>query len=67
VVKWYKVMWSNQGSESDATWEREDYLREVIRNSINNGTLFKSRDEIFIRGRAVTPQVFGSYNCTYIS
>jgi hypothetical protein len=28
VVKWYKVMWSNQGSESDATWEREDYLRE---------------------------------------
>jgi hypothetical protein len=28
VVKWYKVMWSNQGSESVATWEREDYLRE---------------------------------------
>jgi hypothetical protein len=28
VVKWYKVMWSNQGRESDATWEREDYLRE---------------------------------------
>jgi hypothetical protein len=28
VVKWYKVMWSNQGSESDATWEREDYLRD---------------------------------------
>jgi hypothetical protein len=24
VVKWYKVMWSNQGSESDATRERED-------------------------------------------
>jgi hypothetical protein len=21
VVRWYKVMWSNQGSESDATWE----------------------------------------------
>ena len=28
VVKFYKVMWSNQGSESDATWEREDYLRD---------------------------------------
>ena len=28
VVKFYKVMWSNQGSEHDATWEREDYLRE---------------------------------------
>ena len=22
VVKFYKVMWSNQGSERDATWER---------------------------------------------
>ena len=29
VVKFYKVMWSNQGSESDATWEREDYLKDV--------------------------------------
>ena len=28
VVKFYKVMWSNQGSERDATWKREDYLRE---------------------------------------
>ena len=28
MVKFYKVMWSNQGSELDATWEREDYLRE---------------------------------------
>jgi hypothetical protein len=28
VVKWYRVMWSNQGSESDATWVREDYLRD---------------------------------------
>jgi hypothetical protein len=31
VVKWYKVMWSNQGSESDATWEREDYLSDGYR------------------------------------
>jgi hypothetical protein len=22
-------MWSNQGSESDATWEWEDYLKDV--------------------------------------
>ena len=29
VVKFYKVMWSNQGSESDATWEREDCLKYV--------------------------------------
>jgi hypothetical protein len=32
----------------------------VIRNSINNGTLSKSRDELFIRGRAITPQVLAS-------
>jgi len=28
VIKFYKVMWNNH-SEWDATWEREDYLREV--------------------------------------
>jgi hypothetical protein len=27
VVKLYKVVWSNHG-EHDATWEREDYLRD---------------------------------------
>ena len=27
VIKFYKVMWNNH-SEQDATWEREDYLRE---------------------------------------
>jgi hypothetical protein len=47
---------------------REKIIYErVIRNSINNGTLSKSWDKIFIRGRAVTPQVFGSHNCTCIS
>ena len=28
VIKFYKVTWNNH-SEQDATWEREDYLREV--------------------------------------
>jgi hypothetical protein len=28
VIKFYKILWSNH-SERDATWEREDYLREV--------------------------------------
>ena len=28
VIKFYKVIWNNH-SEQDATWEREDYLREV--------------------------------------
>jgi hypothetical protein len=35
---------------------REKIIYErVIRNYINNGTLSKSRDEIFIRGRVVPP------------
>ena len=28
VIKFYKVVWNNH-CEQDATWEREDYLREV--------------------------------------
>ena len=28
VIKFYKVVWNNH-SEHDATWEREDFLREV--------------------------------------
>ena len=28
VIWFYKVLWNNH-SEQDATWEREDYLREV--------------------------------------
>ena len=28
VIKFYKVVWNNQ-SEQDATWEWENYLREV--------------------------------------
>ena len=50
VVKFDKVMWSNQGSESDATWKREDYLKDVYPTFIQNLTLFKPQDEIFIRG-----------------
>jgi len=30
VVKFYKVLWSNHGEE-DATWEIEDYLKEVYK------------------------------------
>ena len=28
VIKFYKVVWNNHGKQ-DATWEWEDYLREV--------------------------------------
>jgi hypothetical protein len=49
------VVWSNHG-ERDATWEREDYLKDNYSAfSMKNGMLFKSWDEIFIRGRAVAP------------
>jgi hypothetical protein len=42
VVKWYKVMWSNQGSESMLRGREKIIYKRVIRNSINNGTLSKS-------------------------
>jgi len=35
VVKFYKVLWSNHGEE-DATWETEDYLREVYKTFFEN-------------------------------
>ena len=50
IIKFYKVVWNNH-SEQDATWEREDYLREVYPAFSKNGTSCKSQDEVFIRGR----------------
>jgi len=35
VVKFYKVLWSNHGEE-DATWEAEDYLKEVYKAFFEN-------------------------------
>ena len=35
VVKFYKVLWSNHGEE-DATWETEDYLKEVYKTFFEN-------------------------------
>ena len=35
VVKFYKVFWSNHGEE-DATWETEDYLKEVYKTFFEN-------------------------------
>ena len=35
VVKFYKVLWSNHGEE-DATWEMEDYLKEVYKTFFKN-------------------------------
>ena len=35
VVKFYKVLWSNHGEE-DATWEIEDYLKDVYKTFFKN-------------------------------
>jgi len=35
VVNFYKVLWSNHGEE-DATWETEDYLKEVYKTFFEN-------------------------------
>jgi hypothetical protein len=50
-IKFFKVQWSNH-SEDEATWEREDYLRQEFPH------LFKllaveSRDEILLRGEGL--------------
>jgi len=35
MVKFYKVLWSNHGEE-DATWEIEDYLKDVFKTLFEN-------------------------------
>jgi len=35
MVQFYKVFWSNHGEE-DATWETEDYLKEVYKTFFEN-------------------------------
>ena len=50
VIKFYKVVWNNH-DDQDATWEWEDYLREVYPAFYEKCRSFKSRDEISIRGR----------------
>jgi len=61
VVKFYKVLWSNHGEE-DATWETENYLKEVYKTFFENQKAIKSWDDILVRGRAVTPQRYGCIN-----
>ena len=50
VVKFYKVMWSNQGSESDATWEREDYLKDVYPTFYSKWYAFQISGRDFYKG-----------------
>jgi hypothetical protein len=57
-IKFFKVQWSNH-SEHEATWEREDYLRQEF------PYLFKllaveSRDEILLRGKVCNTPFFSN-------
>jgi hypothetical protein len=60
VVKLYKVVWSNH-SEGDVTWEWEDYLKDNYPKFYNEWYAFQISGRDFYKGRAVTPQVFGSH------
>jgi hypothetical protein len=50
VVKFYKVMWSDQGSENDATWERENYLREGYKEFYQQWYAFQILGQNFYKG-----------------
>jgi hypothetical protein len=61
-IKFFKVQWSNH-SEDEATWEREDYLRQEFPYLFKLLAL-ESRDEILLRGedsikgeRSITPHI----------
>ena len=59
VVKFYKVMWSNQGSERDATWEREDYLRDGYKEFYQQWYAFQIMGQDFYKGEGCnTPGVW---------
>jgi hypothetical protein len=46
VVKLYKVVWSNHG-ERDATWEREDYLKDNYPRFYNEWYAFQISGQNF--------------------
>jgi len=50
VVKFYKVMWSNQGSESDVMWEQEDYLKDVYPTFYSKWYAFQISGRDFYKG-----------------
>ena len=50
MVKFYKVMWSNQGSESDATWERGNYLMNVYLTFYSKWYAFQISGRDFYKG-----------------
>jgi hypothetical protein len=43
-------MWSNLDSESDATWEQEDYLKDVYPTFYSKWYTFKILGQDFYKG-----------------
>jgi hypothetical protein len=66
TTRFYKIQW-NEHSEDEATWEREDFLRANYHEFLPSRkpphlphpfyAFVQSRDEIYFKGRAVTPRV----------
>jgi hypothetical protein len=71
TIKFFKIQWSNH-IEEEAPWESEDFLQSrhpdfaspllgcvrLFATPISRPSSLKSWDEIFVRGRTITPLVF---------
>jgi hypothetical protein len=65
VVKLYKVVWSNHG-ERDATWEREDYLKDNYPKLYNKWYAFQISGRDFYKGEGCnTPSVWLAFGHKY--
>jgi hypothetical protein len=60
VVKLYKVVWSNH-SDRDATWEREDYIKENHLTFYTKWYVFQILGRDFYKGEGSNTLVFGSH------
>ena len=52
VIKFYKVVWNNH-SEQDATWEREDYLREAYPTFLQEWYILQILGRDFYKGEGL--------------
>ena len=52
VIKFYKVVWNNH-SEQDATWEQDDYLREVYPGFYERWLVAQISGQDFFKGEGM--------------